>query len=72
MKLFLELEFQHKGNKQTKTGLIVSKLLRFSQQEWIQKIKLLKCYTEKGKNKNWTDLWLLGQEPTFKYMYWDT
>ena len=65
-KLFLELEFHHKGNKQTKTGLIVSKLLRFSRQEWIQKIKLFKCYTEKGKNKNWTDLSLLGQEPTFK------
>ena len=29
-KLFLELEFQHKGNKQTKKGLIVSKLAVFS------------------------------------------
>ena len=50
-KLFLELEFQHKGNKQTKTRLIVSKLLRFSRQEWIQKIKLFKCYTEMAKIK---------------------
>ena len=29
-------------------------------------MKLFKCYTEKDKNKNWTDLSLLGQEPTFK------
>ena len=49
-----------------KTGLIVSKLLRFSRQEWIQKKKNIQIYTEKGKNKNWTDLSLLGQEPTFK------
>ena len=46
--------------------LIVNKLLQFSRQEWIQKIKSFKCYTEKDKNKNWTDLYLLGQEPTFK------
>ena len=65
-KLFLELEFRHKGNEQTKKGLIVSKLLQFSRLEWIQKMKLFKCYTEKGKSKNWTDLSLSGQEPTFK------
>ena len=65
-KLFLELEFQHKGNKEVKKGLIASKLLLFSWQEWIQKIKLFKCDTEKDKNKNWTDLSFLGQEPTFK------
>ena len=65
-KLFLELEFQHKGNTQTKTELIVSKLLRVSRQEWIQKIKLFKCYTGNGKNKNCTDLSLIGQKPTFK------
>ena len=64
-KLFLELEFQRKGNKQTETGLIISKLLRFFRQERIQEIKLIKCYTEKDKKK-WTDLSLLGQEPTFK------
>ena len=46
-------------------GRILSKLLRFSRQEWIQKIKLFKCYTEKDKTKNWTDLSLLGQESTF-------
>ena len=65
-KIFLELEFKHKENKQTKTELIASKLLRFSRQKWNQKIKLFKCYTEKDKNKNWTDWSLLGQEPTFK------
>ena len=56
-KLLLELEFQHKGNKQTE---------KFSRQEWIQKITLFICYTEKDKNKSWTDLSLLGQEPTLK------
>ena len=64
--IILELEFQQKGNKQTKKGLIVSKLLQFYRQEWIQKIVLFECYTEKDKNKNWRDLSLLGQEPTFK------
>ena len=29
-------------------------------------MKLFKCYTEKKKRNNWTDLSLLGQEPTFK------
>ena len=47
-------------------GRILSKILRFSQQEQIQKIKLFKCYTEKDKKKYWTDLSFLGQEPTFK------
>ena len=49
-----------------KKRLILSKLLRFSRQEWIQKIKLFVCYTENDTNKNWTDLSLSGQEPTFK------
>ena len=65
-KLFLELEFQHKVNKQNEKGRFLSRLSRFSRQDWIQKIKLFKCYTEKDKNKNWTDLSLLGQESTFK------
>ena len=43
-KLFLESEFQHKGNKQTKTR-ILSKILRVSWQEQIQKIKSYKYYT---------------------------
>ena len=53
-KLFLESEFQHKGNKQTKKKnkkkpQILSKILRFSWQEQIQKIKIFK-YTEKNNN----------------------
>ena len=50
-KLFLELEFQHKGNKQTKKTLILSKILQFSWQEQIQKMKIFKYYTEKDKKK---------------------
>ena len=64
-KLFLEMGFQHKGNKQMKKTQILSKILQFSRQHQIQKIKLFKYYIEKGKNKIWTELSLLGQEPTF-------
>ena len=49
-KLFLDSEYQHKGNKQTTKMQILSKILRFSWQEQIQKIKF-KYYTEKDKNK---------------------
>ena len=50
-KLFLESEFQHKGIKQTKKKKtrILSKILRVSWQEQIQKIKIFKYYTEKDK-----------------------
>ena len=55
-KQFLGSEFQHKGNKRTKKKIIkkkqtriLSKILRFSMQEQIQKIKLFKYYTEKSK-----------------------
>ena len=62
-KLFLESEFQHKENKQTKKKLIFSKILRFFffffffvcffvcffLLEQIQKIKLFRYYTEKAK-----------------------
>ena len=68
-KLFLESEFQYKGNKQPKTKKtkrILSKILRFSWLEQIQKVKLFKCYTKKYKIKIWTKLSSLGQEPTFK------
>ena len=41
-KLFLESEFQHKGNEQTKKTRILSKILRVSWQEQIQKIKIFK------------------------------
>ena len=50
-KLFLEKEFQHKRNKQTKKTQILSKILRFSWQEQIQKIKLFKYYTGKDTKK---------------------
>ena len=61
-KLFLESEFQHKGNKQTKKTRIFSKILRFSWQEQIQIIKLFKYYTEKYNDKILPQLSLLGQE----------
>ena len=65
-KLFLELEFQHKGNKQTKKGLLATNSCGFLGRNGFRKYKLFKCNTEKDKNKNWTDLSSLGQEPTFK------
>ena len=64
-KLFLESEFQHKGNKQTKTTRILNKILRVSSQEQIQKIKIFKYYTEKDKKNIWKKLSSLEQEPTF-------
>ena len=51
-KPFLESEFQHKGNKQTKKREFFSKILRFSWQEQIQKLKLFKYYTEKDAKIN--------------------
>ena len=65
-KLFIESEFQHKGNEQTLKKQILSKILQFSLQKQIQKMKLFKSYTEKDKKKPWTKLSSLGQEPTFK------
>ena len=44
---------------------ILRRILQFSRQHLIQKIKVFKYYTETGKNKIWTELSLLGQEPTF-------
>ena len=49
-KLFLESEFQHKGNKQMKKREFSAKSWQFSWQEQIQKIKLFKYYTEKDKS----------------------
>ena len=34
-KLYVELEFQNKGNKQTKKKGFLSKVLWFSRQDWI-------------------------------------
>ena len=47
---------------------ILSKILRYSWQEHIQKIKLFNYYTEKDKNIG-TKLLSLGQEPTFNEKY---
>ena len=52
-------------NRRKKTQ-ILSKILRVSWQEQIQKIKIFKYYTEKDKKNIWTKLSSLGQEPTFK------
>ena len=51
IKLFLELEFQHKGSRQTKKTRILSKILQFSRQQHIQRIKLSKYFIEKDKTK---------------------
>ena len=48
-KLFLESEFQHKGNKQTNKREFSAKSSGVSWQEQIQKIKSFKNYTEKDK-----------------------
>ena len=48
-KLFLESEFHYKENKQKKKTQILSKILRFSWREQIQKMKIFKYYTEKDK-----------------------
>ena len=70
-KVFFESEFQQKGNKQKKKKKkkkkktrILSKVLRFSWQEQIQKIKLFNYHIEKDIIS--TKFLLLGQEPTFK------
>ena len=48
-KLFLESEFQDKEKKLTKKREFLSKILRFSWQEQIQKMKIFKYYTEKDE-----------------------
>ena len=54
-KLFLESEFQHKGNKQLKKKKKKREFLAnscsFSRQQQIQNIKLFKYYTKKDKTK---------------------
>ena len=50
-KLFLESEFQHKANKQTKNANSQQNLaVFFFWQEQTQKIKIFKYYTENDKN----------------------
>ena len=65
-KLLLESEFQHEDTKEInkRKPQILNKILYFSRQQQIKKIKLFKHYIV--KDKKWTELSSLGQEPTFK------
>ena len=47
-KLFLESEFQNRGNEKMQ---ILSQILRYSWQKPILNVKLFKYYTEKDRNK---------------------
>ena len=48
---------------------LLSKTLRFSRQQQIQKHKIIQILHRKGQNKIWTELSTLGQEPTFKVYF---
>ena len=50
-KLFLQSKFPHKGINQRKNENF-SKILRFSRQQHVQKVKLFKYYTEKEKKSD--------------------
>ena len=65
-KLFLELEFQHNGNKQMKKTRLLSSLAVFSAATDSENI-IIQIQHGKGHIKKiWTELSSLGQEPTFK------
>ena len=64
-KVFLELEFQHKGNKQKKKGEFSAKSCIFLGRNRFREQNYLNAKQKRTK-KYWTDLSLLGQEPTFK------
>ena len=66
--LFLELKFQHKGNKQTKKGKFSANLLVLSA-GIDSDIKIIKMLHRKGQKKIGQICHLLGQEPTFN-IYW--
>ena len=64
--LFLELEFQSKENKQM--NMNSQQNLAVFSAGIDSENKIIKMLHRKGqKTKYWTDLSLLGQEPTFKY-----
>ena len=63
-KLFLESEFQHKENKQMKKTRILSKNLAVFLAATDSENKIIQILHRKGKNKIWTELSSLGQEPT--------
>ena len=64
-KLFLESEFQHKGNKQTKKANSQQNLAFFSAETDSGNI-IIQILHGKGQIKIWTELSSLEQEPTFK------
>ena len=65
VKLFLESDFQRKGNKQRKKTHSQQNLVAFSAAT-DSEIIIIKILHGKGQIKNWTGLSSLGQEPTFK------
>ena len=64
-KLFLESEFQHKRNKQTKNANSQQNLAVFSAVTDSENI-IIQILHVKGQIKIWTEMSSLGQEPTFK------
>ena len=64
-KLFLESEFQHKGNKQTKKRKFSAKSCGFLGRNRFSKQKYLNTTQKRIKNI-WTKVSSFGQEPTFK------
>ena len=64
-KLFLESEFQHKGNKQTKKREFSAKSCGFLGSNRFRKYNYSNT-TQERTNKKWIELSSLGQEPTFK------
>ena len=64
--LFLESEFQHKGNTQTKKKVNSKQNLAVFSPATDSEHKIIQILHRKGQNKIWTKLSSLGQEPTFK------
>ena len=64
-KQFLELEFQHKGNKQTKNANSEQNLADFLAAT-DSEIIIIQILHRKGQIKIWTEMSSLGQESTFK------
>ena len=62
-KLFLESEFQHKGNKQLKKRKFSAKSYGFLSSKDSENI-IIQILHRKGQIKKWIELSSLGQEPT--------
>ena len=65
-KLFLESEFQHKGNKQATKNVNSQQNIAFSSAATDSDHRISQILHKKGQNNIWTELSSLGQEPTFK------